>query len=141
MRSLSTELGPYAQRQSATRIYADANLPAGVVAFMRQRLGWDVLHVVEHDELRRAPDDEHYRLARRLHRTLVTIDRDYLDDRRFPLADGSGVIVVWAPSESLLADTLRRVDRHVFQTAGGAALPLEGRKLFVDSSWRGGDAG
>lgn len=138
MRSLSTELGRYAQRRSAVRIYADANLPAGVVGFMRHRLGWDVLHVVEHQELRRAPDEEHYRMARRLHRTLVTIDRDYLDDGRFPVAEGSGVIVVWAPSERLLIDTLRRVDRHLFRDA--APLPLEGRKVFIDSSWRGEDA-
>jgi len=141
MRTFSTELGPFAQRQSAVRIYADANLPAGVVAFMRRRLGWDVLHVVEHQELRRARDEEHYRLARRLHRTLVTIDRDYLDDGRFP-ADGSGgVLVLWAPSERLLTETLRRVDRQLFRAAEGTPLPLEGRKLFVDSSWRGEDAG
>ena len=41
------------------------------------------LFVLEHDDLRRAPDIEHYRLARQLGRTLVTLDRDYLDDRRF----------------------------------------------------------
>jgi predicted nuclease of predicted toxin-antitoxin system len=139
--TLSTELGPLAERQSAIRIYADANLPAGIVAFMRHRLGWDVLHVVEHRELRRAADEEHFRLARRLHRTLVTIDRDYLDESRFPGAEGSGVLVVWAPSERLLADTLRRVDRHVFRADRALPLPLEGRKLFVDSSWRAGDAG
>ena len=34
----SSELGPHRRRQpSAPRIYADANIPAGVVAFMRQR--------------------------------------------------------------------------------------------------------
>jgi predicted nuclease of predicted toxin-antitoxin system len=140
MRTLSTELGPYAQRRSAVRIYADANLPAGVVAFMRERLRWDVLHVVEHPELRRASDAEHYRLARRLHRTLVSLDRDYLDDVRFPVAEGSGVLVLWAPSEALLMQTLRRVDRRLFRPAGGALLPLEGCKLFVDSTWRGEDA-
>lgn len=140
MRTFSTELGPYARRHSGVRIYADANLPAGVVAFMRARLGWDVLHVVEHADLRRAPDEEHYRLARRLHRTLVTIDRDYLDERRFPSAEGSGVLILWAPSERLLTETLRRVDRRLFHGDAGT-LPLEGRKLFVDSSWRGEDEG
>ena len=50
---------------------------------MRERLGWDVLFVVEHDDLRRARDIEHYRLARQLGRTLVTLDRDYIDDRSF----------------------------------------------------------
>ena len=66
------------------RIYADANIPIGIVAFMRERLRWDVLFVLEHEDLRRARDIEHYRLARQLGRTIVTLDSDYIDDRQFP---------------------------------------------------------
>ena len=85
MGTLSTELAPHAERcRRAPRIYADANVPAGLVAHMRIRLHWDVLFVVEEDDLRRAPDLKHYQLAQQLRRTLVTMDRDYLDDRRFP---------------------------------------------------------
>ena len=85
MGTFSTELAPHAQRLSdRPRIYADANVPAGLVAYMRVRLQWDVLFVVEEDTLRRAPDLKHYRLAQQLRRTLVTMDRDYLDDKRFP---------------------------------------------------------
>ncbi|MGH9145517.1 MAG: DUF5615 family PIN-like protein, partial [Vicinamibacterales bacterium] len=85
MGTLSSELGPLAERLSSKpRVYADANVPAGIVDFMRVRLEWDVLFVLEHDDLRRARDTEHYRLARQLRRTLLTLDRDYLDDRRFP---------------------------------------------------------
>ena len=51
---------------------------------MRTPLKWDVLFVIEHDDLRRARDDAHYALARQLRRTLITLDRDYLDDRKFP---------------------------------------------------------
>jgi len=43
-------------------------MPNGVVAYMREKLGWDVLFVIEHDDLRRARDIEHYRLARQLGR-------------------------------------------------------------------------
>ena len=50
---------------------------------MRTRLGWDVFFVLEHEELRRARDIEHYRLARQLARTLMTQDRDYEDDASF----------------------------------------------------------
>ena len=89
MGTLSSELAPHAERLSPQpRIYADANVPAGLVAHMRGRLGWDVLFVLEEKELRRASDLKHYRLARQLRRTLVTLDRDYLDDRRFPPAEG-----------------------------------------------------
>ena len=103
MGTLSSELGPLVERvTSQPRVYADANLPSGVVAHMRERLGWDVLFVIEHPDLRRAPDLEHFRLARQLARTLVTLDRDYLDDRRFPAEEGAGVIVFCAPDERWL---------------------------------------
>ena len=61
------------------RVYADANVPAGLVSYMRTTLGWDVLFVIEHADLRRARDIEHFRLARQLRRTLVTLDRPILD--------------------------------------------------------------
>jgi len=136
--TLATELAAHAGMPDAPRIYADANVPAGVVSFMRHELGWDVLHVIEHDDLRRAPDARHYELARQLQRTLVTIDRDYLDDRRFPPNLSSGLIVVWAPNEALLARTLSEVDRRVFHSRENAPherLPLEGRKLVADPTW------
>ena len=111
------------------RVYADANIPNGVVAFMRERLGWDVFFVMEHEALRRARDIEHYRLARELGRTLVTLDRDYEDDRRFPPEDGAGVIVLSAPDEPRLCGLLARVDRELFRPAGATPLPIEGRKV------------
>jgi hypothetical protein len=130
MGTLSSELNPHAARiAQEPRIYADANIPTGVVAFMRTRLHWDVLFVLEHDDLRRARDIEHYRLARRLGRTLVTLDRDYIDDRNFPPEEGAGVIVFWAPDEQRLRSLLKKADRTVFRADGASALPLEGRKL------------
>ena len=75
---------------------------------MRQRLQWDVLFVLEDDDLRRAPDVKHYRLAQQLRRTLVTLDRDYLDDRRFPPDEGGGVLVISAPDERQLIALLER---------------------------------
>ena len=142
MGTLSSELASHAERLSPRpRIYADANVPAGLVAHMRVRLDWDVLFVIEDDDLRRAPDMKHYRLARQLRRTLITMDRDYLDDRRFPPAEGSGVLVIQAPDERLLAALLDRVDRALFRHSDEAddsqsgALPLAGRKLHVHSDW------
>src|ERR1700737_3222059 len=100
MGTLSEELGPVAERLVARpRIYADANVPAGLVAHMRLRLRWDVLFVLEEDHLRRAPDLRRYRLAQQLRRTLGTLDLDYLDDRRFPPDEGAGVLVISAPDE------------------------------------------
>ena len=120
------------------RIYADANVPAGLVAYMRQRLEWDVLFVLEEEELRRAPDLRHYRLAHDLRRTLVTMDRDYLDDRRFPPASSGGVLVIHAPDERQLALLLDRVDRVLFHADDSeepVPQPLVGCKLQVNTDW------
>jgi hypothetical protein len=132
--TLSTELAAHAHLPEAPRVYADANVPAGVVQFMRHDLGWDVLFVVEHDDLRRAHDRRHFALARQLSRTLLTMDRDYLDDRRYPPDETSGVIVIWAPNESLLTRTLAELDMRLFAD-GHAPLPLLGRKLVADPTW------
>jgi hypothetical protein len=138
MGTLSTELAPHAGRLSPRpRIYADANVPAGLVAYMRTVLDWDVLFVMEDPELRRASDVKHYRLAHQLRRTLITIDRDYLDDRRFPPAEGCGVLVMNAPDERQFLALLSRVDRKLFPPTDDprSALPLEGRKLQVYTDW------
>lgn len=130
MGTLSSELGPLVERTNGRpRVYADANIPTGVVAYMRGTLGWDVLFVLEHDELRRARDIEHYRLARELHRTLITLDHDYLDDRGFPPGEGAGVMVFSAPDERWLRRLLRKMDRELFRSEGARALPLERRKV------------
>ena len=123
------------------RNYADANVPAGLVHHMRQRLQWDVLFVLEEDELRRAPDIRHYRLAHDLRRTLVTMDRDYLDDRRFPPGETSGVLVIHAPDERQLTRLVERIDRTLFHPDpdGLALLPVDGRKLHLHSDWTGED--
>jgi hypothetical protein len=139
MGTLSSELASHAERLAARpRIYADANVPAGIVAHMRRRLQWDVLFVLEDDDLRRAPDVRHYQLAQQLRRTLVTMDRDYLDDRRFPVCESGGVLVINAPDERELSSLLDRVDRLLFHSDNGAApvpLPLEERKLQINTDW------
>ena len=148
MGTLASELGGYAEKAGQPRVYVDANVPAGLVSFMRQALQWDVLFVLEHEELRRASDGEHYRLARQLRRTLITQDRDYLDDRKFPPEQSGGVLVLWAPVEKGLMALLKRVDREVLRrstpsdassidTLGEPTLPLQGRKLHLHVDWEG----
>jgi hypothetical protein len=140
MGTLSSELQSHAERLvPRPRIYADANVPAGLVAHMRGKLHWDVLFVLEDDDLRRAPDVRHYTLAQQLRRTLVTMDRDYLDDRRFPPSDSGGVIVINAPDQYGLAALLDRIDANIFR--GGddgdepVSTPLAGRKLQLNNDW------
>jgi hypothetical protein len=93
------------------------------------------------------------------------MDRDYLDDRRFPPEEGAGVLVIHAPDERQLFALVARVSRIVFGGGTAAAagsgpsnhaeeavssdsgsvdtasaqartpLPLEGRKLHVHTDW------
>ena len=134
MGTLSSELGPVADAVSdRPRVYADANVPSGIVGYMREKLRWDVLFVLDHPDLRRARDAQHFKLARQLRRTLVTLDRDYLDDRDFPPEQGCGVLVVAAPDERGLINLLKRLDEQLFSTS---LLPLDGRKLHAHSDWQ-----
>lgn len=151
MGTLASELGPHAERVSGEpRVYVDANMPAGLVAFMRAQLHWDVLFVIEHPDLRRARDGEHYRLARQWGRTLITLDRDYLDDRKFPPAESGGVLVLAAPAENGYIALLKRIDREVFRGEDGRpegrrlqdrplqGRSLHGRKLHLHVDWVAG---
>ena len=136
MGTLSSELAEFAQQiTDAPRVYVDANLPAGLVRFMRERLKWDVFFVLEEDGLRRAADIEHFRLATQLRRTLVTLDRDYLDDTRFPPGETGGLIVLSAPHEEQFARLLTQIDASLFHS--GSHMPLAGRKLHVHTDWSG----
>lgn len=134
MGTLWSELTPLAAGTGRPRVYADANVPVGLVRFMRTALDWDVLAVIEQPDLRRARDDEHFRLARQVGRTLITLDHDYLDDRRFPPDRGAGVLVLQAPAAGAFEHLLRRLDTGLFR-ASPSALPLEGRKLHAHVDW------
>lgn len=124
MGTLWSQLGPLAEQVAGRpRVYADANVPAGLLRHMRQVLGWDVLAVIEQPDLRRAPDRVHFRLARQLRRTLVTLDHDYLDVRRFPPEETTGVLVLEAPTPEAFERLLSAADRTLFQR-GAVALPL-----------------
>ena len=159
MGTLASELGLFAEElNDAPRVYCDANLPAGLIRFMRERLEWDVLFVLEEPGLRRASDVEHFRLAAQLRRTLLTLDRDYLDDARFPPAESGGVLIMSAPHEEQFVRLLKQVDRVLFRQpvpsgrservegrrtsdkvtgADASRMPLVGRKLHVHTDWQG----
>jgi hypothetical protein len=144
MDTLASRLGGIIEALSdAPRVYCDANLPAGLIRFMRERLRWDVFFVMEEEDLRRASDIEHFRMAAQLRRTLLTLDKDYLDDVQFPPREGSGVLVLTAPHQEQFERLLTEVDRTLFRSSSAKSvgdasrMPLLGRKLHVHTDWQG----
>lgn len=114
----------------------DANVPVRLVRVMRERLGWDTFAVIEHEDLRRETDLRHFRLARQMRRTLISLDHDYLDDKRFPREESGGLVVISAPDERTIIRLLRGLARdwRVSSRRDGqdnAALPLLGAKLHL----------
>jgi len=132
MGTLASALRPIAgELANAPRVYVDANLPVGVVEAMRRVLRWDVLFVLEHDDLRRAPDREHFQRAVDCGRTLITLDRDFTNRARFPPDHGPGVIVCSAPDEMTIIRLMQRIDRDLFRADGAGLTPLLGRTIHV----------
>ena len=140
MGTLASGLRPIAaELAAAPRVYVDANLPLPIVSAMRHELGWDVLFVLEHDELRRAADARHFERAREFGRTLITLDHDFFDDRAFPPSESPGVVVCTAPDAPGLMRLLVDLDRYVFRAEGAVSTPLRGRKLDLTSDTRLGN--
>jgi hypothetical protein len=139
MDSLSSALEALRPRErTRPMVYADANVPAPAVRDARDRLDWDVTHVLEEPRWRRASDVEHYRRARELRRTLITFDHDYFDESRFPTSLSGGVVVFTAPDARALARLLSDLDallRLGDRVPGLESLPLVGRKLHLFPGW------
>jgi len=81
----------YLGRKAKPRFYADENFPSIATTILRRR-GADVPTVQKY---RREghPDENHAAEALRLVRVLITCDRDYLDERRFPLIHCPAIVV------------------------------------------------
>jgi predicted nuclease of predicted toxin-antitoxin system len=73
----------FQSRHAKVRFYADENFPELATEILRS-MGARVMTVQEAN-LRRHPDENHAAYALRNGYVLVTCDRDYLDNRRFPL--------------------------------------------------------
>jgi hypothetical protein len=81
----------YVRRRAKPRFYADEDFPMFAIAMLRRR-GADVL--TTHEAGRRGhPDENHAAESLRLARILITCNRDYLDERRFPLIHCPAIVV------------------------------------------------
>jgi predicted nuclease of predicted toxin-antitoxin system len=81
----------YVRRNAKVRFYADENFPVAAAEILRG-YGAKVITAQEAG-LRRHPDENHTAYALRNGYVLVTCDRDYLDNRKFPLIQCPVIVV------------------------------------------------
>jgi predicted nuclease of predicted toxin-antitoxin system len=75
------------------KLYADEGIEEEVVQTIRDR-GVNISSVRERGQQGK-PDEMHFATARREHRFVLTKDKDFLDDKRFPLQrKGPGIIYI-----------------------------------------------
>jgi predicted nuclease of predicted toxin-antitoxin system len=79
------------RRRAKARFYADENLPPKAVAILRA-MGAQV-RTAQECNLLGHPDENHLAYARRCGFVLLTCDRDFLDDGRFPLIHSPAICV------------------------------------------------
>ncbi|QNI36907.1 DUF5615 family PIN-like protein [Edaphobacter albus] len=91
----------YRKRRAKVRFYADENFPMKATEVLRG-MGSSV-KTVQEVRLRAHPDENHAAYALRNRYVLVSCDRDYLDNRRFPLIH-CPVIVVFDFGEGSIAE-------------------------------------
>jgi hypothetical protein len=77
------EIDEFVRRHAKPRFYADENFPPLATTILRKR-GANVLTVQE-ARMCGHPDENVVSEARRLRRVLITCDRDYLNEERFPI--------------------------------------------------------
>jgi len=85
------EVELYAARKAKPRFYADENFPKQAGAILR-KLGARVTTAQEVGR-KRHPDENHAAFALKNGLVLVTCDRDYLNNRRFPLIHCPAIFV------------------------------------------------
>jgi predicted nuclease of predicted toxin-antitoxin system len=81
----------YRRRRAKARFYADENFPRLAVEILRQR-GAKVVTVQEVGS-KREPDENHTAYSLKHGYILISCDRDYLDENRFPLIHCPAIIV------------------------------------------------
>src|SRR5215470_13366652 len=85
------EVEDYMRRRAKPRFYADENMTP-LAIYLLKEFGGNVLTVTDVSN-RGHPDENHACAALRLGPILVTCDRDYLDETRFPLIHCPTIII------------------------------------------------
>lgn len=113
------------------RFYADHNLDQSIVYVLRHEK-FDV-ETAEGIQADKQPDEFHYRYAFKSKRVLLTHDKDFLDNERYPLSQTCGVIVFNVDTNN--ASQIARVLEVVVTILAGLAPALRQKKFVVNSDY------
>jgi hypothetical protein len=117
------------------RFYADNNIEREIIEHLRAS-NVDVLWIAEVTELKQQQDDAfHYHKAAQLSRYLLTRDLDFWDDKRHPLKDSPGVVIV-TTDDSDAAKYLLLLLRKLISDYNPLPEPLyiDGVKIRLDTN-------
>ena len=115
--------------QGKVRFYADHNVDYAFVEALRIKK-YDV-ETARDIGAERQPDEFHFRRAFKSKRVLLTLDRDFLDNDRFPLSQTRGVIVLNVDTSNI--PQLARAFEVVDVILGDVAGVLQEMKVIVNS--------
>jgi predicted nuclease of predicted toxin-antitoxin system len=87
----ANEVFSFLAKQAKARFYADENFPSKAVSLLRE-MGARV-QTANDAKLLGHPDENHLAYTQRRGLVLVTCDRDFLDERRFPLVHCPAIFV------------------------------------------------
>jgi len=82
-------------------LYADENIRYGIVLALRLQ-GVNIKHATEVNLINK-DDHAHFQYAKKANRWLLTTDRDFLDNKKFPFEQIKGIIIVPDTGEDLVA--------------------------------------
>lgn len=103
-------------KKSDLQIYADECFPFTTVIYLRS-LGYSIKHASEYNFLNK-PDILHLRYAKKLGKTLITLDRDFLGYTAKQAINTHGILVVKAGSNYpshinlICMKQLKKLTRH-----------------------------
>jgi len=117
-KKINTEINTFRKR---TRFLVDENVPEDLIIVLKEK-GYDIKSIANFG-LKGRDDKEVFDLARKENRILITQDRDFLNDRLFPIQNSPGIAVLPAYSENIDA----------FVAAFGHLLTIHGKSHAL---WR-----
>lgn len=123
-RQLNLELSG---RRGRTRFLIDENMPQDVTAALRRRR-YSTMTVADYGFADRGEQDI-FALAKREDRVLVTRDRGFLDEERFPFRGSPGVAVLPPPSEG--EDPLTRACGDLLRVHGDSHALWYEKKVWI----------